>query len=313
MSSNFLETDMWNDRDFIDEQPVEEQDEIFAYEEPEQIQEEASYEDTAEETIEENTDDEQDIVNNARTRLEQGRLYEMLINHNLFDGVNADPKAVSRVEKEIKEFITERLEILLGMRAEKERIEREVGYQSPFNDVEVQALKMMAATVTKGASSKAEPTKTQQPIQKPSALNTVKQKKEETRTLNTVSAPKSQPKPQPQSKPQPQPKVVARQAPPQNNVVSQKIKKAASSTTKTASNVDSAAKNDIKYLDSLKQLSLEEANKVVSERHKRPAATLSNITQETINSHYTNKTALSENANFWAGVLKKAKTVSGEE
>lgn len=304
MSNNFLETNLWDDRSFINEDAsdgqVEEQDQFEDNQEELFVDEAPVTEDSIEEDVEQ-----EDVVNNARTRLEQGRLYELLINHNLFDGVEADPKAVSRVEKEIKAFITERLEILLGMRAEKERVEKNVQYQSPFNEIEVQALKMMAATVTKGASKKEQQPVNNQPAQKPAALNTVKQKKVEQPSLNTVTQAKPQVKPQPQinrqqpAKPQPQKAVQS--------------KKVTNIPPKTSDTIVSAAKNDIKYLEGLKQLSLEEANKVVSERHRRPVPVLTNMSQDTVNSHYTNKAALNDSANLWGAILKKAKVTNNEE
>ena len=43
----------------------------------------------------------------AQVRLEQGRLYQMLLKHDLFDGVDADARAMKNVQNEIREFMRE--------------------------------------------------------------------------------------------------------------------------------------------------------------------------------------------------------------
>ena len=60
----------------------------------------------------------QNVLSDARLRLEQGRLYEMVMNSDLFEGSDCDPKAIKNVEKEIRNFAKERMEIMLGMRQE---------------------------------------------------------------------------------------------------------------------------------------------------------------------------------------------------
>lgn len=93
---------------------------------------------------------EANVVFNARLRLEQARLYEMLINHNLFEGVDASPQAIENVQNELKAYIVARLEILLGLR---ERVVRKKEPElTSFNDVEVDWLKQLAYKGTKGAS-----------------------------------------------------------------------------------------------------------------------------------------------------------------
>jgi hypothetical protein len=92
--------------------------------------------------------DEANIIYNTRIRLEQARLYEMLINHNLFDGVDADPSAVAIVQNELKHYIVKRLEILMGLR---QPVQKESA-SSVFNPVEADFLKQLAFKGTKGAS-----------------------------------------------------------------------------------------------------------------------------------------------------------------
>lgn len=112
-------------------------------------------EDVLEEIIEESAFEldkkESNIVYNARLRLEQAKLYEMLINHNLFEGVDASPEAISNVQNELKFYIVKRLEILLGLREPVVRTEVAVA-TLPFNDIEIDFLKQLAYKGTLGAS-----------------------------------------------------------------------------------------------------------------------------------------------------------------
>ena len=112
-------------------------------EELEEILEEASFDLDHEEA---------NIVYNTRIRLEQAKLYEMLINHDLFEGVNVDARAVSIVRNELKHYIVKRLEILMGLR---EPVVRET-QRSEFNSVEKDFLRQLAAKGTKGRSLEAE-------------------------------------------------------------------------------------------------------------------------------------------------------------
>lgn len=99
----------------------------------------------------EDSDDFSNILVDARLRLEQGRLYEMIMNHDIFQGADADPKAVKFVQKQIRNFAKEQMEIMLGMRKETAVIEQlEIDF--PFNALEVDTLRALARAATKGAS-----------------------------------------------------------------------------------------------------------------------------------------------------------------
>ena len=155
---------------FWDESDNEEISEYSLLEEAEETEDqaEANYydsEDIEEEILEDieqgsafDLDDrETAVIYNARLRLEQAKLYEMLINHNLFEGVDASPRAIKNVQNELKEYIVERLEILMGMRKEKAVAipeEIEVSVESEFNDVEKDFLKQLAYKGTMGNSAK---------------------------------------------------------------------------------------------------------------------------------------------------------------
>ena len=100
---------------------------------------------------------ESNILSDATVRLEQARLYDMLIKHDLFAGVKANPKALQNVQNELKQYIVSRLEVLLGIRQEKKEKDqpKQLVVESPFNDVEIEFLKALSYKGTKGASASA--------------------------------------------------------------------------------------------------------------------------------------------------------------
>lgn len=103
------------------------------------------------------TRSESNVVFNARLRLEQAKLYEMLINHNLFEGVDSSPEAIQNVQNEVKFYIIKRLESLLGIREPTVRIESTGTIELPFNDIELDFLKQLAYKGTLGASATGKP------------------------------------------------------------------------------------------------------------------------------------------------------------
>lgn len=117
---------------------------------PEPIVEE-EYEEVEEVEELENEEDFDDVLSDAQLRLEQGSLYRLIIGHNLFEGSDADPKAIQNVQKEIRQFAKERMEVMLGMRKETASVERlEIDF--PFNEAEVIVLRTIAKTFSKGAT-----------------------------------------------------------------------------------------------------------------------------------------------------------------
>lgn len=105
----------------------------------------------------EESDEEAEIeaaMSDARLRLEMGRLFEMVMGSNLFDNFDADPQAIKNVQRGIKRFAKEQMEIMLGMRAPRAETTQVV---SPFNEIEIEVLKKLAFTATKGASGAASP------------------------------------------------------------------------------------------------------------------------------------------------------------
>ncbi|MDE2425747.1 MAG: hypothetical protein KGO96_07555 [Elusimicrobia bacterium] len=79
----------------------------------------------------------QTVMQGVEQRLEQANCYKLLLNDSLFAG-ELSPIA-AQVQEEIRQFITDRLETLLGIKAEKT--------QSVFSDEEITALKTVANTL----------------------------------------------------------------------------------------------------------------------------------------------------------------------
>jgi hypothetical protein len=102
--------------------------------------------------IEENEEDDySEVLTDANLRLEQGSLYKLIMKHSLFEGVDADPKAVQNVQKAIRKFAREQMEVMLGMRKDTATVEN-LQIDFPFNQVEVEVLKMLANKASGGAS-----------------------------------------------------------------------------------------------------------------------------------------------------------------
>ncbi len=105
--------------------------------------------------FEEEEDNISDVLNDANLRLEQGRLYQMIMSHDIFGETDADPKAIRNVQREMRKFARERMETMLGMRQEEPTLQTIVS--SPFNDMEVTVLKLLASKMSKGATEESQP------------------------------------------------------------------------------------------------------------------------------------------------------------
>jgi len=149
-------------------------------------QEEYDVEELTEQVAEESEDEEDfsDMLSDARLRLEQGKLYELIMNHDLFSGVDADPKAAKVVQKQVRKFAKEQMEVMLGMRQTTEAAPM---VSSPFNSLEVDILKKLASAASKGATESEEAQ-----AEMPEPVLPPKKK-----TLNTIGSSKPQAKPQP--------------------------------------------------------------------------------------------------------------------
>lgn len=257
MSNNFFD-DNASELDML-----EEAQETADYVEEEYVEDESSmeYEQNDEVEYQSNEDvkpsyslnrQEKSVVGEAILRLEQARLYEMLLKHNFFEGVSNNVSAKQNVEQELKKFILDRLEILLGIKQESQQAtSSEVTVELPFNNVEIDFLKALAYQGTKGASGDGPSAQAQATVQ-PTKLQQLPKMQPQT-GLRPLSQPKPQPRPAPvrQSQPAPsrQPQPAPRQqqrpaAPPQRQPI--KVQKPApKQVRKGPRTVDEIAREDI--------------------------------------------------------------------
>lgn len=168
-------------------------------------------------------EEEQDVVTEAMVRLEQARLYDMLIKHNMFEGVQANAIALRNVQEELKQYIVERLQVLLGIKPERQQ-PTSMKVELPFNKLEIQALKDLAFKLTKGDTGKAQEKQFAEATpDEPQEIKPVRSfsKPQGLKTLVSKQPPKQEVKKTPQKQVQKQPLQPQRQ-----NVVVNKTKKA---------------------------------------------------------------------------------------
>lgn len=119
--------------------------------------------------FEDEEEDTQQLMQDANLRLEQGRLYQMILQNDIFGETNADPRAIRNVQREIRRFVRERMETMLGIR--QEQVKEQTIVSSPFNDMEVTVLKMLASRASKGATENPAPVQQQPPQASPKKDN----------------------------------------------------------------------------------------------------------------------------------------------
>jgi hypothetical protein len=93
------------------------------------------------------------VLSEAVKRIEQAKLYETLLKHNLFGPNSARAEIISIVESEIKQFILSRLEILLGIKQNVQQKEYQV-----FSPEEIDALKAIASKLITKDRGNTQPT-----------------------------------------------------------------------------------------------------------------------------------------------------------
>ncbi len=99
------------------------------------------------------TQEQADLLNQADSRLEKANLYRMLLNHDLFGEVDCSATIINEVQEELKNIILDKLEVLLGIKAEEEKQETQLAIDLPFNSLQVEALILWADKLTKGKSA----------------------------------------------------------------------------------------------------------------------------------------------------------------
>lgn len=92
-------------------------------------------------------------VSDAIRRIEQAKLYESLLKHDFFAPGSANEDIQSLVMEEIREFILNRLEILVGIK-QSTLVRQSTVVASPFSDSEIEALKSIAERlISKGTQT----------------------------------------------------------------------------------------------------------------------------------------------------------------
>jgi len=241
------------------------------------------YEEESEEASEE--EDYSEILSDASLRLEQGNLYKMVMNSDLFANSGYDEKAVANVTREIRNFAKERMEIMLGMRQEPSKEASFPAGAFPFNALEVEVLKMLASTATKGASQEAEPfTVSAQPVQRKNTVNAI--------SVKGSTRPQAQ-----QSKPAPRPLQKSAAAPVKRAKVSDAVQRILDETGVSLEEINTVFDPNQKYLtnEELNSLTAEQ----IIERNRqialRTGRTVKNPnaqpmpTQEHLNAVYTQR------------------------
>lgn len=194
--SDFWEQDQSNEGSFRDG-PADQTDEVYVSQtmtNPRRVSAPAAQQ-TVEELVEEVSQvDEEDnfeaILADANLRIEQGTLYKMIMNSDLFSQMDVDQRAIHNVQREIRKFAKERMEIMLGMRQE---VAKESMVSSPFNDLEVSVLKKLASAATKGASEAKEVRKPEPGPSLPKKTNTLTQIGPQKTTPKKAAAPEPKP------------------------------------------------------------------------------------------------------------------------
>ena len=135
----------WEKKPGIPKQPVQESQPIeFDEQAMAELQEDPNVD-----IFEEEEEDTISLMQDASLRLQQGHLYQLVLQGDIFADTDADPRAIKNVQREIRRFVRERMEIMLGIRQEQAQ---ETIVSSPFNDMEVNVLKMLASKMSKGAT-----------------------------------------------------------------------------------------------------------------------------------------------------------------
>ena len=187
--------DFWNDREVMSEEEaaslVEGQDyeEIEEESDPTDFMEvyEDEYEDMDDEELQTKADE---VLDDALIRLEQGKLYNMImetIDGGMFVESGCDERSINNVEREMKAFIMSRLEVLLGIRKKKVRkvrINQPQRNQSGLDEQEVAIIKKIVGNAAKKAGIP------QTSIKK---VGTIKAVVGNTRPVQKAPAPKTSP------------------------------------------------------------------------------------------------------------------------
>jgi hypothetical protein len=132
-------------------------------------------------------------ISDALKRIEQAQLYKTLLTHSLFGPGSARPDIQAAVEREIREFATTRLEILVGIKQDVKAVEA----ISQFSTDEVNFVKSLFQRAQQRTSSTPQPNPQINPVAAISQpVSTLARP-----TVNPVQVNQSQPQPRRQAAP----------------------------------------------------------------------------------------------------------------
>lgn len=114
----------------------------------EEVLQEEGYEVFSDEDLE----NDEELLTDVSLRLAQGRLYEMILKHDLFENVDAPAKAIANVQREIRQHIRDRLAVLLGIKPDTQVSAKRQDF--PFTEMEVTLLKTLLVKLSNGATEK---------------------------------------------------------------------------------------------------------------------------------------------------------------
>lgn len=120
------------------------------------------------------------VVNKALERIEQAQLYKTLLEHDLFAPGSARDDIQQAVQDEIRAFVLERLEILVGLRSEGQKAVQVVKAEIPFSQDQVNALQALADRMIKKDPQTARPAT-------PQLMQVAAQEPQEAPRLNTAT------------------------------------------------------------------------------------------------------------------------------
>ena len=146
VNQNFLEDEEEIEYEEVPEDEITDADEIL-----DEVEEEIQTSRSASQQISK-------AFSEAEKRIEQANLYKAILNSNLFGKGSARPEIIKIVDKELKEFVMYRLEVLLGIKSEGGvRGAAPAQMQSPFSKNEIAALKDLASKLINRQGPQAAP------------------------------------------------------------------------------------------------------------------------------------------------------------
>lgn len=159
MSKKIKEIDIQPSAQYLDSDGLRDETDSDAYDD----EDEDIYEDEDVDECISNISGDNEREKRAVRRIEQANLYLILLNHPLFAPGSARPEIITTVENELKDFILERLEVLLGMRRAPAAVP--LPESTSFSKDQVEALSAIANRLIKKQPVSKTPTPQIMPVQ----------------------------------------------------------------------------------------------------------------------------------------------------